>query len=137
MKGLKKKKKELEDNKKNVGERINNWLELSISTFNFACYARVHFKNAKTLQEKKEILAAVGSNFILKDKLVSLSVLKPFISIKGAKKETDQLVAKFEPSEKVDVVSQLIQLYPRIYVCCWTWIRTKMNGFRVRYPTIR
>jgi len=111
MRGLKKKKTELEDKKRNVGERVNNWLELSIKTFNFACYARLHFKNAKTLQEKKEILTAIGSNFILKDKMLRLTVPKPFVSIQKAKVKADELTAKLEPSEKVDLTSQLMQLY--------------------------
>jgi DNA invertase Pin-like site-specific DNA recombinase len=55
MKELKGEKKSLEDKKKNFGERVNQWLKLSVKTFNFACYARAHFENAKSLQEKKEI----------------------------------------------------------------------------------
>ena len=51
MRQLKKKKAELESKKGKVGERVSNWLELSTRTFNFACYARAHFENAKTLLE--------------------------------------------------------------------------------------
>lgn len=111
MRGLKKKKAELESEKTNVGERVNQWLELSTKTFNFACYARIHFENAKTLQEKKEILATIGSNFILQDKILRLSVPKPFVAIKNAKKEADELIAKFEPSEKIDLTAQIEELY--------------------------
>lgn len=113
MRELKKKKVELEGKKQGVGERVNQWLELSTKTFNFACYARVHFENAKTLQEKKEILATIGSNFILQDKILRLSVPKPFIVIKKAKETTDKIIAKFEPSEKIVLSSQLMQLYAK------------------------
>lgn len=113
MRGLKKKKGELEGKKQNIGARVSQWLELSTKTFNFACYARMHFKNAKTLQEKKEILATIGSNFILEDKILRLSVPKPFIAIRKGKETTDELVARFEPSEKIDISAQMMYLYAK------------------------
>lgn len=108
MRELKKEKAELESKKGRVGERVNNWLELSTKTFNFACYARAHFENAKTLREKKEILATIGSNFVLKDKILSLTVPKPYIAIRKTKEITDRLSARLEPSEKVDLIGQMM-----------------------------
>ncbi len=103
-------KKELKEKKETVDQRVEKWLELSEKTFNFACYARLRFQHG-SLQEKKEILAALGSNFILKEKLLSLSVLKPFIAMKEAKVEADRIIAKFEPEEKIDAATQLMYLY--------------------------
>ena len=111
MRILKHKKSELEEKKKGAGERVNNWLELSIKTFNFACYARAHFQEAKTLAQKKEILAAIGSNFLLENQKLRLTVPKPFIAIKEAKKVSDQLVAGLEPSEKIDLSTQISSIF--------------------------
>jgi len=110
MRELKREKKELEDKKQNFGERVNQWLDLSIKTFNFACYARICFSKG-TLQEKKEILATIGSNFLLENKILRLNVPKPFIAIQMAKVKADEIVAKFEPEEKTDLTSQLAYLY--------------------------
>lgn len=110
MKELKRKKLDLEKNKQNFGESVNQWLDLSIKTFNFACYARIKFKDA-TLQEKKEILASIGSNFNLQDKLLRLSVLKPLTAIKNAQNISSEILAKFEPEEKVDLTAQIAHLY--------------------------
>ena len=111
MHELKKKKLNLETKKKDVGERVNQWLDLSIKTFNFACYARIHFQHAKTVQEKKEILATIGSNFILQDKVMRLTVPKPFVAVRTAKEATDEITARFEPLNKPDTTSQLMYLY--------------------------
>src|SRR3989344_6199032 len=46
--------------------RTDNWLELTEKTFDFATYAHYHFINGD-LQKKKEIAAALGSNYMLKD----------------------------------------------------------------------
>jgi site-specific DNA recombinase len=111
MKPLKDEKKNLEQKRGNLGERANKWLELSTKTFNFACYARIRFMNTTSLMEKKEILAAIGSNFILEDKILRLTVPKPFIAIRKAKEVTDEIIARFEPSEKPDFTAQLVYLY--------------------------
>ncbi len=107
---LQKEKKEIEQEQKTLTKRADEWLELSQKTFNFTCYARLRFQHG-TLHEKKEILATIGSNLILKDKLLSLTVPKPFIAIQEAKIETDRIVARFKPEEKIDVTAQMMYLY--------------------------
>jgi hypothetical protein len=52
---------------------------------------------------KKEILSTIGSNLVLQDKILSLSVPKPFIALQEAKIETDRIIAKFKPEEKIDI----------------------------------
>ncbi len=111
MKDLKAEKKSLEDQKKNVGERVNQWLELSTKTFDFACYAMYHFGHTDSLQKKREILATIGSNFELFNKIVRISVPKPFLAAKTAKVETDKIISRFEPEEKTDYMAQLMHLY--------------------------
>ncbi|HZE86651.1 MAG TPA: hypothetical protein VE090_00430 [Methylomirabilota bacterium] len=70
----------------------------------------MRFKHG-TLHEKKEILATIGSNFVLTDKILSLTVPKPFIAIQEAKIETDRIIARFKSEEKVDSAVQMMYLY--------------------------
>lgn len=62
--------------------RSERWLELTEKVFNFALYAHKVFMLTDDLQVKKEILAALGSNFVLKDHKLTISFedyLKPLI----------------------------------------------------------
>ena len=52
--------------------RAEQWLELSEKVFNFALYAHKAFL-AGNLETKREILAALGSNYILKDQKLTIS----------------------------------------------------------------
>ena len=52
--------------------RAERWLELTEQTFHFATYARKAF-DVGTLDQKKEILTALGSNFSIKDKKLTLT----------------------------------------------------------------
>ena len=90
-------KADLEELLKDTGHRIEQWLKLSEHTFEFACTARERFAkgDAKT---KKEILAAVGSNLILKDKKLCIEAAKPFFllekSLSGAGDENTAIGPK-------------------------------------------
>ncbi len=57
--------------------RAEKWLELTEKTFDFACYAHSRFLTGD-LRTKKEILSALGSNFVLKDGKLTLSLHKYF-----------------------------------------------------------
>ena len=49
--------------------RVNKWLEIAEQVFDFAQDARRKFESG-TLEEKRQILICLGSNFILKDKII-------------------------------------------------------------------
>lgn len=93
-----------------MAKRADEWLELSQKIFNFVCYARLRFQRG-TLHEKKEILATIGSNLVLKDKILSLTVPEPFIALQEAKVETDRIVARSKHKEKIDITAQMMYLY--------------------------
>jgi site-specific DNA recombinase len=57
--------------------RAEKWLELTEKTFDFACYAHSRFLTGD-LRTKKEILSALGSNFVLKDGKLTISLHKYF-----------------------------------------------------------
>ncbi len=110
MKELQKKKKQLEKNKHNLGKRIDRWVMLSEDTFNFACYAQTWFDQGG-LKDKKIILQTIGSNLILDNKKLYLTIPRPFIEIKKAKTEADQIISQFEPEKGVDKTVQLHDLF--------------------------
>ncbi len=59
------------------GSKSRDWLELSKKTFIFINRARYLFTKG-SLEQKRHILTSIGSNFSLKDKKLSIQLLKPF-----------------------------------------------------------
>jgi len=62
---LKGKINQLKENLRQTETRAEKWLELTERTFHFATYARKAFIDG-TIEQKREILAALGSNFSFK-----------------------------------------------------------------------
>ncbi len=57
--------------------RAERWLELSEKVFNFSLYAYKAFLNGN-LETRREILAALGSNYIIKDQKLTITYNKYF-----------------------------------------------------------
>ena len=72
---------QLKGNLRETENRAEKWLELTERTFNFTAYARTSFNNG-TLEQKKEILAALGSNPIIKDQELIIQAYEWFQVIK-------------------------------------------------------
>lgn len=62
----------LQEELSSADKRADEWLELSEKTFDFATYARIKFLKGDN-QVKREILAALGSDFTILDKKLSLT----------------------------------------------------------------
>lgn len=75
--GLMKEKSSIQRELKNLDERVNEWIELTERTFKFATYAKFWFSKAD-YAGKTTILRALGSDFILKDGNISISLAKPY-----------------------------------------------------------
>jgi hypothetical protein len=75
--GLLKEKAELEEMLRDAGHLVEKCLELSEKSFDFACTARDQFIKGGC-EVKKEILTALGSNLVLRDKMLSIQALPPF-----------------------------------------------------------
>lgn len=71
-------KNRLEELLQDTGHRVNKWLELSEKAFEFACTARERFAKGDP-NTKKEILATIGSNLKLKDKMQLIEARTPFL----------------------------------------------------------
>src|ERR1035438_8702365 len=78
---LLKEKAALEEMLQDAGHRVEKCLELSEKSFVFASTARERFTKGDC-GTKKEILTTIGSNLILKDKMLSIQALEPFLILK-------------------------------------------------------
>lgn len=80
--GLLKEKAALEEMLQYAGCRVKKCLELSEKSFDFACTVRKRFAKGDCAT-KKEILTALGSNLVLKDKILSIQALEPFFILES------------------------------------------------------
>lgn len=79
---LKAKIAKLKTNLRETESRAEKWLELTEKTFNFACYARKEFILGD-LNKKREIFAALGQNFLVKDKEINIVANEWLVPIKN------------------------------------------------------
>jgi len=86
---LEKEKASLEQNLATVDEKEAELLEFSEETFKFACYARGWFNEGGT-KKKRAILLSLGSNFILKDKVLSIDLHEPWKILAEKKKRVEK-----------------------------------------------
>lgn len=63
--------------------RAAKWLELTEKTFDFACYARKAFMDPN-LRRRRELFAALGQKFVIKDKKVLIEANEWFVPIRKA-----------------------------------------------------
>lgn len=80
---LLKEKAEIEQQLDNLSQRVDEWLELTEKTFKFAIYAKENF-NSGDYETKTRILRALGSNFVLKDGKVDITLRKQYQLIENA-----------------------------------------------------
>lgn len=79
-----------------TNKRVSQWIDKAEALLNFARDAKTIFQNGD-LEEKRKILSALGSNLLLKDKILSISIQKPLVLIKKAVKEVKAIDNRLEP----------------------------------------
>ncbi len=94
-------KTQLEEKLGNTGYRQDNWKELSEKSFNFAHHAPYWFDNG-SLIDKKTILHTIGSNCILKDRKLSISLKNPWLIIKEGLEKVEQEKNRLEPLQSIE-----------------------------------
>lgn len=109
LKELREEKESLIRLTKQIDKQQDNWHDLTVKTFNFACYARYWFANG-TLKEKTEILGTLGSNLTIEGKKLRVDGLNPFFIIADGKRRVEDLSKKFEPAIKPDMTGQMVPL---------------------------
>lgn len=85
--------------------RANNWMKQAEDILEIASEARELFFEG-TVEEKKKILQALGSNFILKNGKISIQLAKPFEIFQKA---NNRGVFRFEPGNNTIVAAQMGQ----------------------------
>lgn len=84
-------KRRIESELKSFGVEMEEWVELSEKTFNFARYSRIWFAKGD-LDTKRAIFACLGSHLVLKDKKVQITLKKPFqLMVEGLSKARVEL----------------------------------------------
>ncbi|KKQ87526.1 MAG: hypothetical protein UT09_C0014G0008 [Parcubacteria group bacterium GW2011_GWF2_38_8] len=105
---LLKEKNSLESDLQAQGKAIEQWLELSEHTFNFARYASAWFAKGD-LETKRAIFACLGSDFILKDQKLNIQLRKPFKfifdNLEDIEKEMIQVRTSENNANKGQIVS--------------------------------
>jgi DNA invertase Pin-like site-specific DNA recombinase len=106
---LLKEKAALEELLQDTGHQVEQWLILTEKTFELACTARDRFAKGDHLT-KKEILLAVGSNLVLKDKKLNIEAKKPFFIleasiVRGAEENEDFEPEKNSPPKRLNGTS--------------------------------
>jgi len=90
--------------------RVDNWIERAEEVFHFAENARTTFQKG-TLEAKRQILAALGSNSLLKDGKLSINVEKPIILMEEVAKGVKELNERLEPPQTVENTGTLEEKY--------------------------
>jgi hypothetical protein len=93
---LLKEKSQLQELLNDTNERVNGWIEKTENMFNFAEKAKARFETG-TAEDKRQILSALGSNLLLKDRILSISIEKPLILIEQAASEVRNIHSRLEP----------------------------------------
>ena len=93
---LNKQRAKLEKDLETQGKVLEEWIELSERTFNYARYARLHFIHGD-MEQRRAIFASLGSNLLLKNKEVSLELHKPFKYIFEQKENVEIELSRLEP----------------------------------------
>ncbi len=69
----------IENELKSHGQKVEEWVELSEKTFNFARYAQIWF-NKGNMETRRAIFSALGSHLIIKDQKLNIE-LHPYFKI--------------------------------------------------------
>lgn len=84
----------LEELLKDTCDRVDKWLDMADEVFHFARDAKKKFETG-TLEDKKQILACLGSNLILKDRILTVELREP---LKPIKKMAFDVKLRLEPA---------------------------------------
>lgn len=114
---FKRKKEYLEKEKKRINsllndsdKRFSDSYSNTEKAFNFAEQA-IKIFDGLSLEDKKGILYNLGSDFILKDRLLLLQLYKPIKKIQEKAKEIREVKEELEPIDNIDISDQARNLY--------------------------
>ena len=108
---LRTRRKELEDRLAKFGLMHDNQIDAAEKAFNFARTLRERFEKTKEPSEKRQMLAALGSNLVLNNKVLHIELLKPVEIIQEGARLANDVRKKFEPGNYPDSTAQIEDLY--------------------------
>jgi hypothetical protein len=97
---------------KDTDKRVENWLDVAERGFNFAEKAWLAF-NKGGLEVRKEIFAALGSDFVLKDRIISIDLDNLLLPVQIASKEAKRISNRLEPHRKAGNTEAVELLYSK------------------------
>lgn len=115
---------------------VEKWLETGEKIFNFACYARYWLEHGSP-KEKFEILKALGSNLILRDKRIVLEPHIPFVAIGEITAGVPEARDRFEPNKfglNKEDLEEIFSMSPIVSPAMdkvRTWIMKNVDNFFV------
>lgn len=107
---LMKDKSRLEELLHDTERRAEEWYRKADDLFTFARDARERFITGD-LATKREILAGLGSNSTLFDKVVRINLTDELLPMQNIASEVKEIHDRFEPRDGTDITLQLEQLY--------------------------
>lgn len=87
-----------------LDKHVTDWITLAEKTFNFAATAQERFEKG-SIEDKKTIMRAIGSNLLLRDKKLEVELRTPFLLIKEAINQIDN-EKRSAPEEKLDITQR-------------------------------
>jgi len=112
QKVLERDKAQMKDLLDNVDKRVDDWIKAAENTLTFAEKARADFQSGN-LEKRREILTALGSNHILKDKKLSIQTEKPLLVIEEAASEVRSINTRLEPARNALDKGQMAEMYTK------------------------
>ncbi len=97
--------------------RVDQWNQTSNEMLTFLENAQERFKNG-TLQTKRSILSTLGSNLIIKDKIISIDMEKSLFPMKKVSIEVKAIKERLEPLNTIEKQKQFEQLCTESTMMC-------------------
>jgi len=110
MDSLAKEKVRLKELLNDTDNRVNKWMEKAEAIFAFARDAKKEFEKDEP-EKQKVILSNLGSNLLLRDKILTISIEKPLIPMGKVAQEVKAIHNKVRTSENTQNKRTLRQLY--------------------------
>ena len=109
-------KKQLDELFGNTSKRVDKWLDTADEMLTFIENAKDKFENG-TIETRRSILSTLGSDLILKDKILSIDIEKSLFPIKRVSEEIRAIKERLEPLNtiyKQKEFDDLCQQSPRV-----------------------
>ena len=133
--GLLKEKKRLEDELKEHGKHVVKWLKKGEKSFNFSRYSQYWFAKGNW-EAQRVILTSLGSNLVLKDKKLALTLHKPYKTISESLDRFERELSAARTAKNGIDKKHLNYVLSSCPVSRWVWddVRTYFQQENADFP---